>query len=302
MKLLTLLLCGVLAAAGCAQKTPPDSYETLLAAAALVVPDENAATSAPRRNLSQQEDLARKRAAVARNAPALEMVRSALKTPIEVPPPKNPTDLGIASRAAFRKLARLLSDESDVRLADGDAVGALDSRLTALELSAATTRTTSYLGFLSGIAQERLARREIERVAAKLDAPQIRAALPRLKAIEARRETFAQIIQADKKDTLNFTLSILKNLATPKERASIETAKGRAAIGMSEAEARETLAGKPETTIGQMSAVSMPPSGARNSRICALSKPRLRPRRAASQHVRPICGAAQHRASFTSAT
>jgi hypothetical protein len=126
------------------------------------------------------------------------VLREALKQPFTIPLPQTHQDLPNPQFGRFREMARQLRQESDVRLADGDAAGALDSRLTTLEMGVAITRDAPFIDFLVGAAMEAVARKDLEGIVAQLDAPQIRAALERLKAIDARRPTFQEIVTAEK--------------------------------------------------------------------------------------------------------
>lgn len=203
MKVSTLLLCGLLATCACAQEPPKNGYQTLLTAAKLMVAGENGNPATPDANFPPAENLRRERLAVARNAPALQLLREALKQSIEVPVVNTALGVNHAENDSFRKLARQLRQESDVRLADGDAAGALDSRLTALELGVSLTNGASYDGVWSAAPIEAVARQDFEIIASKLKAPQIRAALTRWTAIEARRSSYVQTLQVEKERMLS---------------------------------------------------------------------------------------------------
>ncbi|PQV64195.1 hypothetical protein B1R32_10639 [Abditibacterium utsteinense] len=241
-----------------ARDASKNGYATLVAARKLILPGENGNPSTADRNLSPAENLRRQRAAVARNAPALKLLRETLQMPIEVPAATSENDFALAfpSFGSFREMARQLRQESDVRLADGDAVGALDSRLTILELGAAITRGGPVINSLVGIAIESIGRAQLENVAAKLDATQIRAALPRLKAVDARRATHSETLRQEKALAIRLSPLNSKELlgVSPEKRKEMLTPEVRRDLKMSEAEARDIMALTPEILAQQLSA------------------------------------------------
>lgn len=165
------------------------------------------------------EKLRLERAVVARNAPALATLREALRAGISAPIAKTYSDtMNFSLNGRTRELARQLAVESDVRFADGDFAGALDSKLDALEFSVQFGRG-SLLNWLVGVAVESIGRTDLEKVAAHLDAPQCRAAAARLASIEAERAPFAQILEQESQESQTLLLSILpdaqKHAQTP---------------------------------------------------------------------------------------
>ncbi|HEX8464191.1 MAG TPA: hypothetical protein VF627_06180 [Abditibacterium sp.] len=214
----------------------PNGYDRLIAAAQQILPGENGSPSAAE-ILAPDENLRRQRLAVARNAPALSAMRAALLLPIQTPPGVDFTQNG-----RLRELARQLIQESEVRAADGDFVGALNSRLDCLELGAAVSRGP-LISMLVGSAIESVGRDKIEVLALKLDAPQSRAAASRLAQIEARRPTFSDIVRLEGEETLRLNLQALPDEA---RRAALGTPEGRKEQRISERQARELLALTPE--------------------------------------------------------
>lgn len=254
MKIFPLLLCGILATSALAQPAPQSGYQMLVAAGKLILPGENGNPSTTELNLSPQENLRRQRLAVARNAPALKLLREALRQPFDVPTMENSDGERFSESVAFRELSRQLRQESDVRLADGDTAGALDSRLTAIELGVALTIRAPLIGSLIGNSIEAMARKDFAPIGTKLDAATIRAALERLKALDAGRPTYSEILQVEKAIALRMaplqyeefffgSAAAKKRLATPE---------GRKEAGMSEAEAREMIALTPQTLAAQL--------------------------------------------------
>ena len=223
-------------------------YKALLDAARLLAPEDERAPVI----LPPAQNLARQRLLVERNAPALLRAREALKQTIEAPAPADYAEFGNTGNdevdnegySELRALARTLVQESEVRLADGDAAGALDSRLTALQIGRAIARNAPYVGALVGLSIEGLARARIGLVAAQLNAPQIRAALARLDAIDAQNTDLAATLEIEKTTTQQLFASSYAG-ARPEEiaqaKAMLATPEGRRKAGLSDAEAERAL-------------------------------------------------------------
>jgi len=159
------------------------------------------------------EKLRRERASIARNAPALALMRQALRQPIAVPQ-RAPEKL-FPRFARIRELARQLALESDVRFADGDFVGAMNSKVDAMEMGAAISHGPLIAG-LVGVAMEAIGRKDAEKPAAHLSAAQCRAIEARLQAIEARRFTLAQTLRNEQSYTLYLQTGYLADMKTKK--------------------------------------------------------------------------------------
>lgn len=224
--------------------TAPNGYDLLIEAGKLILPGENGSPSASE-TLAPDENLRRQRLAVTRNAPALALMRQALRLPISTPLVANYDAPDLIPYGKFRELARQLIQESDVRAADGDAVGALNSRLDCLEMGAAVSRGP-VISMLVGVAIESIARNGLEPLAAKLDAPQLRLAAERMRQIEARRPTFSDIVRLEGEQTLQLSLYSLFPPSDAAARAELATPEGRKKLGVSEREARDALALTPE--------------------------------------------------------
>ncbi len=98
--------------------TEPTGYDLLVQAGDKILPGPNGGASNADPTISPAENLKRERLAVARNAPALALVRLALQKTVDVPEPTTAIfDFKFNARA--RELARQFSQESDVRLATG---------------------------------------------------------------------------------------------------------------------------------------------------------------------------------------
>ena len=215
-------------------------YQALVDAARLLAPDDERAPVI----LPPAQNLARQRLLVERNAPALLKARAALQQPIEAPVPANFAEVGNEGYSELRALARALVQESEVRLADGDAAGALDSRLTALQLGRAIAHDAPYVGALVGLSIEGLARARIGLVAAQLNAPQIRAALARLDSMDAQNTDLAATLEIEKTTTQQF-FALSYAGAKPQEiaqaKAMLATPEGRQKAGVSDEQARQAL-------------------------------------------------------------
>ncbi len=195
------------------QEADQGGYELLVEARTKLLPGLNGGASSTEANLSPEENLRRERLAVARNAPALALVRQALQKPIEMP--QNASEDLSPVFAGVRGLARQLSQESDVRLADGDFVGAMNSKLDTVEMGAAFGHG-AVLPMLVGVAIEGIGSSAgssrtagFETVAAHLDAAGCRTAAARIEQIENSRPSFAQVLDADRQEALALNVSTL---------------------------------------------------------------------------------------------
>ena len=215
-----------------------NGYSALVEAGKLIIPD---ARDEMRDLVPPAENLARQRASVERNAIALVLAREALAQPITIPAPESPQNISAESLIDFQKLARQFLAESDVRLANSDAAGALDSRLTMLQLGRAIAHDAPYTHTLVGLSIEGMARKNIEFVAARLDAPQIRAALIRLDSINAQSTNLVAVLRVEKPSTLRAVGAALSAI-TPqdlnKSKAILATPEGRREAGLSDEEAK----------------------------------------------------------------
>jgi len=217
------VVCGALLSPVHAQTTPntaqKSGYELLVEAGTKVSPDYHVYDKIP-----ADEKLRLERAVVARNAPALATLREALRAGISVPTAKTYSDtMNFSLNARTREMARQLAIESDVRFADGDFAGAMNSKLDALEFSVQFGRGSLLKG-LVGVAVESIGRTDFEKVAAHLDAPQCRAAAARLASIEAGRAPFAQIVEQESQESQTLLLSILPNVQKEIQTPSVAKA------------------------------------------------------------------------------
>lgn len=201
----------------------PSGYDLLVQAGGKILPGTNGLPSSQDK-LTADENLRRQRVAVKRNAPALALVRQALQKPITVPLITDTKEPGLRTNEQMRELARQFWQEADVRLADGDFAGAMNSRLDIIEMGVAFERG-NFISMSVGTAIEAIGRKDIAKIASHLDATQCRAAVMRLKAIEERRPTFTEVMQQEEQqtqilsvNTLGDLADVLKANATPEQR------------------------------------------------------------------------------------
>jgi hypothetical protein len=211
MKTYPLFLCLAFASPVFAQSEATNGYDTLVAAGTLILPGENGGASSPVANLKPAENLRRERAAVQRNAPALARLREALSLPIAVPISEDYNSLAYKDYAKFRELARQLSQEADVRAADGDYPGAVNSGLDAAEMGVGISRGT-VISMLVGAAVQAIGFSQVEKFASHLDEAQCLAVVERLKRIDAKRPAFAEIMRLDQKESLNLNVGMLEKM------------------------------------------------------------------------------------------
>ena len=148
------------------------------------------------------EKLKHQRAMVAQNAPALVLLRQALARGIAAPPFKSTLeDDPFLLLAPAREMAQQLVQEADVRAADGDALGAVNTDFDALALGAQIGRGP-FVASLTGIALTRIARQSLESHAPLLRAPQLRAVAARWEKLDATRLSYAQVIGAYEQNEL----------------------------------------------------------------------------------------------------
>ncbi|RYG66233.1 hypothetical protein EON80_15850 [bacterium] len=240
-------MCACLARPIRAQPIVPSGYEALVAAGKLVLPGENGSPSTTEMDLTPAENLRRQRLAVARNAPALKLVRETLKSPIDATSNSLQTDLGTSSFGKIRELARQFRQESDVRAADEDWVGAVDSHLTIIEMGTAMTHGAAYIGMLVGVSVDSMALKNISPAAGHLDASASRRALQRLREIEESRPEFADITKVEKLVSLRLAAQTFGDRKLQEEwRKELADPETRRESGMTEAQAAEFLAMSPE--------------------------------------------------------
>ena len=192
-------------------------------------------------DLAPAAKLARGREMVAANAPAVALLRAALKRGIVVPPPGSPSESFYELLESARLMARQLNQQAAVRAADGDIVGAIQADLDALELGAQISRGPLMFA-LHGFAVSARARRSLQEHAALLNAAQSRQVAQRWEQTAAKYPDFAAIIDREGAASVAGVRSMMKDFDDPKLRAQTLFAMERA-YALGEATAQEVELG-----------------------------------------------------------
>ncbi len=172
--------------------------------------------------LAPDENLRRQRLAVARNAPALAKLREALNAGIVTPPDiVNDVAGNFVVYAAAREMARQLYQEAAVRAADGDAMGAARSDLTALRLGAQISRG-SMIQELVGVAISAIARKSFAQHASLLNAAQSREVAGQWQQVLDQMPTYTEVLRDEEKSQLVFMRQNITGLSEPKQRAEAQ--------------------------------------------------------------------------------
>ena len=100
--------------------------------------------------------------------------------------------------ARFRSMARLLALEAEVRGANGDWNGAMQSSLDSIEMGVKMAKGGPLIGRLVGIACEAIGRQQAWKCVEHLDAAQTLAAMRRLDAIRAQHTPMADTMREEK--------------------------------------------------------------------------------------------------------
>lgn len=146
---------------------------------------------------------AEREALVAANAEALATLRQGFPLPYRHPYTRS---LNEDSQwyAGMRTLARLLAVESQVRKDRGDVAGAAGSALQAMRLGLdLPAGGGGLLAGLNGMTCEGLGRRFLWPLVPSLSAPQARALVRELEALEARRVPFSSLLDGERFTTAN---------------------------------------------------------------------------------------------------
>jgi hypothetical protein len=141
--------------------------------------------------------LREKAALVAENEPALAQVRAALALPYMQPPARS-FSTTFPYLAKYRGLARLLSLEAHVKMAQGDWVGAMRSCQDAITLGRHTQHGAGLIGKLAGIACEEIGRSAAWDIVDHLSGPEAREASLRLERIRSEHVTQAEALYEEK--------------------------------------------------------------------------------------------------------
>jgi hypothetical protein len=176
--------------------------------AAGMVPQTRYATVAERLQhhvftLEEKESLLREYAA------PLQLVRSGFALPYQAPPVRS-TSATLSYLGEYRQLGRVLALEARVKDARGDAGGAMNSCLDAMELGAQIGHGSTLTGWLTGSAISALGQEPAWRLAGRLNAAQCRAAARRLEHIIAIQTPYAAVVEEEKWYSLAILQEILR--------------------------------------------------------------------------------------------
>lgn len=182
--------------------TPNAFPEYVAAANAIKDTSYNKALSSdtPRKNAEAKRrfTLEEKQALLKKNGEALRRLRRAFAHEYREPPIPPSFDVPLPYYARFRELARLLAFESEVKAAQGDAFGAVNSGIDAIRLGTDIPRGSAMIGRLVGIACESVGRKRLWPVLHRLDAEQARAASRRMLTLAERRTPLWKSFEEEK--------------------------------------------------------------------------------------------------------
>jgi hypothetical protein len=143
---------------------------------------------------------AEKERLVARNAEALQTFRAGLRHRFQEQPPRSMNDFSRlhATSEALRRLCELVALERQVRVAQADWSGAMQSVLDGAQLGLIVPRGGGLSGALMGAGLERMTRGRSDKIVRELDATTARAAARRLESLLAQRVSYAQSLDQDR--------------------------------------------------------------------------------------------------------
>jgi hypothetical protein len=146
--------------------------------------------------VTQPWTLAEKAALVRKNREALHLLREGLELAYWTPPLRSPS-AALPYLSEDRSLVRLLELEAQVREAQGDVAGAVNSRLDAIELGSKLTCGSTIIGRLVGISCETIGRKHLWTQVNRLDAQQAREAALRMQRNIRFRRPFATTLEEE---------------------------------------------------------------------------------------------------------
>ena len=194
----------------------PNGYDLYLAAGAAMVPAKPAVDAQGDSTLltdpkarAQRYSRARKDAWLSQNKAAFATFDQALKTPTLAPPARSLFATG-PSYKPLRQLARDKMTQSNAYWLRGDASGALQSGLDAVQMGHDVRRGSPILGGLVGFALGAIGRRGATQTVEKLNAAQAKSAARRLEGFLARRWSLAQTLTEEKNAALSTWVGLFK--------------------------------------------------------------------------------------------
>jgi hypothetical protein len=181
----------------------PNAFDTFATASGMIVNADPIDAANGRRNQLPRErngvpySDAEKAAAVAANAEALAALQVGFSQQYRHPTRRS-FDALYPELAQFRKMARLLNLEGQVREASGDFDGAAQSRLDAMQLGIEAPRGGLLIHYLVGVACEKIGIQPLWELTGKLSADEARVAARRLEEINGRRVPLADALLEEK--------------------------------------------------------------------------------------------------------
>ena len=149
---------------------------------------------------------------VAENAPALALLHRGFQYPYEEPPVQS-FSTPFPHYQHLRQMARFLSLAGQVKAAQGDWNGAVNTDLDGVQMGETLPRGGPLIGMLVGVACQSLGRKHAWEAVPHLSAAEARAATRRLEAIRTAHVTFAETMQQEKWET---QASLREVMAKPK--------------------------------------------------------------------------------------
>ena len=163
--------------------------------------------------------LAAKEKLVTENARALSLLHQGFQYPYqETPMGSFSTTFPHLQR--IRRLARFLSFDGQVKAAEGDWNGAVNTELDAVQMGETLPRGGALIGMLVGVACQAIGRKHIWEAVPHLSGPEALAAARRLEAIRAAHVPFADTVQEEKWGTQS---SLRELMAKPDWATQIST-------------------------------------------------------------------------------
>lgn len=139
--------------------------------------------------------LEEKRALIAGNATALAKTREGLKHECLCP---RPSGVGIIRITGIRDTARLLSLEGDIKAAEGNWAGAMNSYMDAIKLGEDITHGGNVITSLLGAAIQTIGRRPAWKAVDHLNAKQAQTAVKRIENITSNHVQFSEVLTEEK--------------------------------------------------------------------------------------------------------
>lgn len=180
--------------------------------------------SAQPAHAGREDNVQAKRIIVRKNAAALRKLRNAAEYEYKTPPCRS-IDQAFPYLAQFRRMARLLAIESQVKAAEGDWPGVVDSCLDAALFGERIPRGGPLIHKLVGAAVQTIGRQNAWKAIDHLNSRQARAAARRVEAITSMHVPFGETLQEEKWYGLASLTEILNGKSVIPSDPSVSMAK-----------------------------------------------------------------------------